>query len=155
MENGKPSQAAIGRELGISAPQMVKLKKQGMPVHLGAEACRLWRSARQNIAQRKKTPEPERIPYSANDESHDQARTRREIAEANLAELKLAEQRKQLVRAADVRSAVSKRAAALRESLMQLPARAVPLLVAEPNAASMERILRAEIVSALEQLNGD
>jgi phage terminase Nu1 subunit (DNA packaging protein) len=160
------SQAALGRALDLSPPAITKLKKQGMPVH-SVEAAQQWRRARQNVAQRKPEPPalqirvpappavdslPSPPPQFLNDESHDAARTRREIAEANLAELKLAEQRGELVRAAAVRAALSKRAAALRESFLQLPARVVPLLAADPVPSSMDRILRAEIVAALAQL---
>lgn len=144
------SQAALGRALDLSPPSITKLKKQGMPVH-SVEAAQRWRRERQNVAQRKPLPEVD-APDLAPAESHDKARTRREIAEADLAELKLAEQRGELVRAAAVRAAVSKRAAALRESFLQLPARVVPLLAADPLPASMDRILRAEIVAALAQL---
>ena len=80
------------------------------------------------------------------------SRARREAAEAQLAELRLAEERGDLVRAVAMRAAVAKRAAGLRESLLQLPARVVPMLVANPDAAAMDKILRAEIVAALEQL---
>jgi phage terminase Nu1 subunit (DNA packaging protein) len=80
-------------------------------------------------------------------------KARRERAEADIAELKLAELRGELVRASAVRSALSKRASAMRESLLQLPARVVPLLVADPSAESMDRLLRAEIVAALNHLH--
>jgi|CXWL01.1.fsa_nt_gi hypothetical protein len=156
------SQAAIGRAMDLSPAAITKLKKLGMPVD-SVESALNWRLSRQNVAARKVVPaalQHQAKPPAdagghgvpANDESHDQARTRREIAEANLAERKLAELNGDLVRAADVRAALSKRAAALRESFLQLPARVVPLLVAEATAASMDRILRAEIVAALAQL---
>jgi phage terminase Nu1 subunit (DNA packaging protein) len=89
----------------------------------------------------------------ANDESHDQARTRREIAEANLAELKLAELQGDLVRAGAVRTAIAKRAAALREALLQMPSRLVPILAADPDPGRMDQALRAEIVAALQQIS--
>ena len=159
------SQAAIGRAMNLSRAAITKLKKQGMPVDSVASAL-AWRLARQNVAARK--PVPAEIKHMApqvsvpaarsgpvipaNDESHDQARTRREIAEANLAELKLAELRGDLVRAADVRAALSRRAASLRESFLQLPARVVPLLAADPAPDSMDKILRAEIIAALAHL---
>ena len=43
----QPSQAAIGRALGLSPASMTKLKGQGMPVH-SVEAARTWRAI--NIA---------------------------------------------------------------------------------------------------------
>lgn len=160
------SQAGIGRALNLSGAAITKLKKQGMPVD-SVEAAQLWRRERQNVAQRKPAPvnlppaparptqeaQPEAPPEFVGGESHDAARTRREIAEADLAELKRAELRGELVRAAAVRLALSKRATAMRESLLQLPARVVPLLVADPSAAAMDRLLRAEIVAALNQLH--
>ena len=160
------SQAALGRALDLSPPAITKLKKQGMPVH-SVEAAQQWRRTRQNVAQRKAEPPALQArfapppaaaapssppPEYLNDESHDAARTRREIAEANLAELKLLELRGELVRAAAVRAELSKLAASLRESFLQLPARVVPLLAADPVPASMDRILRAEIVAALAQI---
>jgi hypothetical protein len=77
------------------------------------------------------------------------SKARREAAEAEMAELKLAEQRGELVRAAAVRTALAKKVATLRETLLQLPSRVVPLLVATPDAAAMDRLLREEITLAL------
>lgn len=81
-------------------------------------------------------------------------RTRREKAEANLAELKLAEQQGQLVRADDVRSALAKRAAAFREGLMQIPSRLAAQLAAESGEAQakVHGLIEAEIRAALAQL---
>ena len=166
MVNGEPSpggilsQAAIGRALGLSPAAMTKLKKQGMPVH-SVEAAQAWRRARQNIAQRK--PEPPQLrhhaplpeastPTVANDESQDQARTRREIAEANLAELRLRELRGDLVRVEKIKAQHQRRVAAMREAFLQLPARVVPLLLADSSATALEVTLKREINAALRQV---
>lgn len=159
--NNGLSQAAIGRAMNLSPAAMTKLKKQGMPVH-SVEAAVAWRTARQNIAQRKPIPAPvlelvqpkapprhETAPVHTNDESQDQARTRREIAEANLAELKLAELRGDLVRLVDVQAEYTKLLVTVREVFLQLPPRLVPLLVADPTPAAMDRVLREEIGTAL------
>ena len=84
--------------------------------------------------------------------SYNESRAKREAAEAELAELRLAAERGDLVRASEVRASMSKRAAGLREALLQLPARVVPLLAANPDPASMDKVLRGEIVAALAQL---
>lgn len=84
--------------------------------------------------------------------SYDEARRRREQAEAELAELKLAELRGDLVRQADVRASLSRRVASLREAFLQLPARVVPVLAADPEPGRMDQVLRAEIVTALRQI---
>ena len=86
---------------------------------------------------------------------YNRARAMREHAEAQLAELKLLEQRGDLVRAGDIRAALAKKIAALRESLLQMPARCVPLLVADPTPAAMDQILRTEIVAALSALTSE
>jgi hypothetical protein len=95
---------------------------------------------------------PAQMPETPSGDDYWQSRSRREKAEAELAELKLAEQRGELVRAADVRAAISKRFAALREAFLQLPSRVVPLLAAEPDPAKMDATLRAEIVGVLSNL---
>ena len=159
----QPSQSELGRQLGLSPAAITKLKKQGMPVH-SVVAAQAWRVERQSVARRKR--EPAEMPtmaalpsvplmgegaYSAVP-SFNESRARREAAEATMAELKLAEERGDLVRAADVRQAIAKRAAGLKEALLQMPARVVPLLAANPDPAYMDKTLRAEIVAALQLL---
>jgi phage terminase Nu1 subunit (DNA packaging protein) len=165
------SQSDLGRALGLSPAAITKLKKQGMPV-VSVDAAQAWRLARQSVARRKPQPltavavaapktvgEHIALPpmgegaYARQPESeYNTARTRREKAEAEIAELRLAEQLGLLINAAHVRAALAKRVAGLREAMLQLPARVVPLLAASPDAGSMDKILRAEIVAALAQL---
>jgi hypothetical protein len=80
-----------------------------------------------------------------------QSRARREAAEAEMAELKLAEQRGSLVRAADVRSVFSTRLAGLRNSLLQIPARLSPVMAAESDQARCFEALQSELHAALAQ----
>lgn len=80
-----------------------------------------------------------------------QSRARREAAEAEMAELKLAEQRGSLVRAADVRAVFSQRLAGLRNSLLQIPARLSPVMAAESDQARCFEALQAELHAALAQ----
>lgn len=159
MQGNQLSQRAIGRALGLSSASMVKLKKQGMPVE-SVESAQAWREAKQSIAKRK----PElastqvvggdtfRAMIRANqvkpdgsdmDESHDQARTRREIAEANLAELREGELSRELVRKADVDRASYEAARALRDGLAncskRLGATVAVMTTPEECAAAIER----------------
>lgn len=76
---------------------------------------------------------------------------RRERAEAELAELKLAEQRGDLVRAADVRAEHAGRLAMLRESLLQIPARLAPVLAVETDQARCHDLVQRELHGVLEQ----
>ena len=93
---------------------------------------------------------PSRGRADEDDDGYWASKARREKAEANLAELKLAEQMGELVRAADVRASLARSMAGLREALLQMPARVVPLLVADPSPAAMDALLRAEVTRALE-----
>lgn len=163
-----PSQAAIGRALNLSPAAITKLKQQGMPVD-SAEAAQRWRQEHQNVAQRKPAPPsvapapsrpppaPAPAPQAPPDEylhgeSHDAARTRREIAEADLAELKLRELRGELVRLADVRGQYARLLASIREAFLQMPARVVPLLAEGSTPEGIDMILRREINSTLQIL---
>jgi len=86
------------------------------------------------------------------DEDRDTARTRREIAEANLAELREAEERGELIRVDAIRSALAGLIASTRDSLLQIPVRVSPVLAAEPDAAAVHDTLTREIHQALAQL---
>ena len=175
------SQAAIGRALGLSPASMTKLKGQGMPVDSVASA-QAWREARQNLAQRKPAPadlpparpvrEADRIvvggrpvfggsgggfdmpPDIGMGEDRDEARTRREIAEANIAEMEEARIRRELIRVSAVQSQMSVDYATTRDALLQIPARMGPLLAAEGDTAKVQTMLHAEIHQALLDLAG-
>lgn len=165
------SQAAIGRVLGLSPAAMTKLKGQGMPVD-SVESARAWREARQNVAQRK--PEPVAPPPSprievaarpvfgddpfgglgAMGEDRDEARTRREIADANIAEMEEGKMRRDLILLEAVKRQMAADFSMTREALLQLPARMAPLLAAEIDPATVQSMLHAEIHSAIETLAG-
>lgn len=81
--------------------------------------------------------------------SYDEARRRREAAEASIAELKEAELRGELVRRAAVEREMASRLVALRESLEALADRLGALVAAEPDAQACRRLLRDEHRTAL------
>ncbi|MCV2358876.1 hypothetical protein LNV08_07765 [Paucibacter sp. TC2R-5] len=68
-----------------------------------------------------------------------------------MAALKLAELRGDLIRTDAVRSAYSRRAASLRDALMQIPARLCPVLAAESDPAAIHDHLQAELRQVLFQ----
>lgn len=88
------------------------------------------------------------------DEDLKAARTRREIAEANLAEMREAEERGDLIRVSAVKSALAAAFSTTREALLQLPARLAPLIAADSDPASVQTTLHAEIHHALQDLSG-
>lgn len=84
--------------------------------------------------------------------SYHVAKTLREVAEARMAQLKLAEQRGSLISVDAIRSALSGVISSTRDSLLQLPARLAPVLAAETDAAKVHDLIQAELHQALAQL---
>jgi transcriptional regulator with XRE-family HTH domain len=77
------------------------------------------------------------------------ARTRRETAEAELAELKAAEQRGDLVRRSEVERELAAKIVALREHLETMADRLSAVVAAESDPAACRRLLAAEVRLAL------
>ena len=148
---GKVSQAFIGRSLGLSGAASTKLKKQGMPVD-SVESAKAGREQWLNVAARKPVPAAVRPAPMAMEEDHQAARTRREIAEANLAEMREAEERGDLIRVSVVKSTLSRLVSSTRESLLQMPLRQAQVLSVESDPDRVRDILDKEINQALSQL---
>jgi hypothetical protein len=132
--------------LDISPAMVNKLLKQGMPGG-SAVAAREWRRRHLNVAQRKVDPE-------GPDETREMARTRREIAEADIAEKKAAELEGELIRRSSVEKAEEKKAAAVRESLLQMPAQLAPVVAAEPDIAKCQDALMDAVLIVLGRISG-
>jgi len=94
-------------------------------------------------------PEYKEMP----DEDHQMARTRREIAEANLAEMREAEERGKLIRVDAVRSAWAAKITGARDALLQIPSRIAPVLAAESDLVAITALLEAELRQALGDLS--
>jgi len=109
-------------------------------------------------AARDETGLPAIVPAAGADPVHEgdgywSSRGRREAAEAELAELKLAEQRKDLIRVVAVEAVWSGLLAAAREHLLQVRSRLAPLLAAETDVFKIEQLLDAEHNQALQLLS--
>ncbi len=170
------TQAALAQALDLTEGRVSQLKSQGMPVD-SVEAAQAWRTAQQNVAARKPAPAfadvlaaqhaasqaasvpvtPPTFPLLGGllDEDFQAARTRREIAEANLAELKEAEQNGKVIQADAVRAAWSRRVASTRDALLQIPSRLAPVLAAEQSMERIALLLEAELRQALHELSRD
>lgn len=81
------------------------------------------------------------------------ARSRRETAEAAIAEMKEAEMRGALIRADAVRSAWANKITAARDALLQIPSRLAPVIAAESDLERVVELLEAELRQALLQLS--
>ena len=163
-----PSQQELAAALGVHPSVVTRDKAKGMPVD-SVTAAQAWRQAnvRPRInpstasvgaapgvatARHQPADKPDRGASEDEGDSYWTSRARREQAEAELAELKLAEQRGQLVRVADVRAAYARRAAGLREALLQIPARLAPVLAAETELARVHDALQTELMTVLAQV---
>lgn len=81
------------------------------------------------------------------------AKARREAAEADLAELELAEKRGQIMAVLDHRKIMFEFARRVRDSIMQVPSRSAPLVAAEGDQRTCQRIIEGEIRAVLQQLS--
>lgn len=84
--------------------------------------------------------------------SYHVAKTLREAAEARLAQLKLAQKQGEVVQVQAVRTVLAATFAAVRETMLQLPARVAPLLAVESDPAAIQTALYDEIHAALTAL---
>ena len=152
----------LARELGVSAATVTRDAAVGMPTH-SVDAAAAWRREHRRPRHRAQQPPegataagPPQMPGARPEQPDDAgpgdywaSRARRERAEAELAELKLAEQQGVLIRADAVRAAHAKRLAGLREALLQVPARLAPVLAAETDQARCHDTLQRELHAVL------
>ena len=85
-------------------------------------------------------------------ESYSAWRCRREAAEAQAAELRLAEERGQLIRVDAIRAAYARRLVVARERLNNIPGRLAPLVAVESDPAAVHALLMAEVRAALDEI---
>ena len=85
--------------------------------------------------------------------SYEEARRRRETAEANLAEMKQAEMSGVLIRTDAVRSAWAAKITGARDALLQIPSRIAPVLAAETDLVRVTALLEDELRQALAELS--
>lgn len=87
--------------------------------------------------------------------SYEEARRRRETAEANLAEMKQAEMEGKLILADAVRSAWAAKITGARDALLQIPSRIAPVLAAETDLVRVTALLEDELRQALAELSSE
>ena len=86
--------------------------------------------------------------------SYDEARTRKVNAEAEIAELELAQVHGQLVVAEDVISAWADVLGAVKARLMSVASKAAPVVSSETNPGMCQQIIEDLVREALEELSG-
>ena len=170
-------QKDLAEALGLHKSVLSRYVRKGMPTH-SVEAAKAWYT--QNIGVRSRTePNPASAAPAAYltppapifprsdvivanvvsdpgaDEDFQAARTRREIAEANLAEMREAELEGKLIRVDVIRAAWAKRVASTRDALLQIPSRVSPTLAAQSDVDQVARLLEDELRQALAELSRD
>jgi hypothetical protein len=152
--NKAPSQNAIGRGMKppMSSANMVKLKKQGCPMD-SVEAAQSWWETNTNIASRKKAPAPdEHTNTHEPDEDHSAARTRREISEANISQMREADLAGKFLGKSEVDSAVFEIARAMRDGLTNCARRIAADVATLTNAEACEAVIDREHRALLESM---
>jgi phage terminase Nu1 subunit (DNA packaging protein) len=153
----------LAEALGISGAMVSKLSKRGMPTDSVERAMR-WRRRHLEPGRIKsipRNPPPDDGQVTGDvaadkrhDEDRDAARTRREIAEANMAEMDEARRRCELISVQAVQDQMALDYATTRDGLLQIPARMGATLAAESEPAAVQRLLHAEIHQVLQRLAG-
>ena len=92
-------------------------------------------------------------PADGNPNDYWDARSRRETAEAAIAEMKEAEMRGTLIRADSVRTSWANKISTARDALLQIPHRLAPVLAAETEIERVAELIEAELRQALLQLS--
>jgi phage terminase Nu1 subunit (DNA packaging protein) len=132
--------------LDLSSSAVQELKERGMPMH-SASAARAWRKKNLNQAQTKGVAEGA--------EDFMLARARKESAQADIAEMDAEKMRGELIEKAVVRAEFAKQAGAVRDGLLNIPARLAPVLAAETGLAAVQTLLDTEIRAVLAQFVGE
>jgi phage terminase Nu1 subunit (DNA packaging protein) len=132
-----PSGRSIAVALGVSPGRVSQLKAQGMPTETVA-AAQDWYA--RNVDQKYAPTTGKRQTASLED-----ARVRRETAEANMAEMRELEKAGELVDAQAVRRLLADAGAQIGLILDRVPDRLAPRLVAGGNEQDIHRMLQAEI----------
>lgn len=144
--------AEMARRLDCDPSLVKRYRERGMPMH-SAAAARAWKKA--NVRARvapphKRPPEdegadaPEIKPSGYMD-----ARTSRERAEAEAAQIRVLEARGRLVDLEKVRAEVARHLSGLRDSLLQIPSRLQSVLAAETDEVKVHDLLQDELYQAL------
>jgi phage terminase Nu1 subunit (DNA packaging protein) len=85
--------------------------------------------------------------------SYEEARRRRELAEASIAEMKQAELEGLVIRADAVRAAWAAKVTTARDALLQIPSRLAPVLAAESDLIKTTQLLEDAVRQALAELS--
>lgn len=149
----------LAKALGVSAATISRDAAAGMPTD-SPEAARQWRE----MHRRPRTVPPPRAGQGKQagpsgvdgvpSAGYADWRCRREAAEAQAAELRLAETRGDLVRVADLRLALAKHLGAARDVALNVGSRLAPQLLHQSDQGHVQNLIDAEMRHFLTVLSG-
>lgn len=153
--------SGLARMLGITRQSVADLVRRGI-IERGVDGLIDVETARFAISSRVRpsgktaqsvgASSPAAPPQEQRNMSYWQAKTQRESAEALMAELQYRKMCGELVDVSSVRSAITAKAIALRDALLQLPDRTCQALAAETDPHLVREYLSGELRSVLEQV---
>jgi phage terminase Nu1 subunit (DNA packaging protein) len=144
--------------LGVNRHTVVEWSKKGCPSVEKAdkESGRPWIfDVAQVMAWRESQAAGAAAEMFGDPISKDEAQRRRAIAQAAMAELDLAERKKELVQISDVTGAVSAEYALVRTALMNLPAKVSGRIALIDDPAVIQSEIEGAITEALKNLKAD
>ena len=151
-ENMVVGPEALAALLSVSDRQIQKLAKKGAVETRGHGKYHLRNSL--TLYHKHLSQNAGRSVSPIENEDYQAARTRREIALANIAEIEAEKEAKTVVPAEEVARAWELILAELKSTLLnQMPRRIAALLKGETNESRVKQILRSEFVDALTQLS--
>lgn len=139
--------AAVAKVLGVTSRRVQQLAKEGRFPKAARGLYPLLACIRAYIAFQQ-----EQIESSDRNDEYDLERTRRERANAELAELTVRVRKEELVDRADAELALIELASTITTRLRALPTTTAPLIHAVKTTRQAEALLRRQIDSALEDL---
>jgi hypothetical protein len=137
----------LAKMLSISEPSFYELRAKGMPTD-SFESASEW--CKKNLNTRSKINK--KIEVATNVIDYHEARRMREVAEAKIAELKLAEIDGTLIEKETVRIVVFEILRSLRDTLTSMSRRVSAAVAVADDAGECERLIKSEIDRALESV---
>lgn len=155
MNDNPMTMGSLGEALGLSKGQVSKLAAKGMPTE-SVEAARAWRAQNLRPEWSKEARDGVGAPASSADGGSSaeywRVKTRKEAAQAELAELELAREKQALCEVEQVHRALYAAHRMLRDQLLSVPNRLAAQVVGlSPQAAA--ELIRADIRRCLEEFS--
>lgn len=144
------NRAELSQAMGVSLPTVDRWVRDGMPVKQRGTKGVPWEFVLADVVSWWGDRQRQAAAGAAPTNSED-AKLRKLIADAELAELELAKAKGEVAPVRDFERAQARAMAMIRQNIMNVPARAVLRLLGETDETTFKATLRAELTLALEQ----